>query len=306
MTNMITHIGSINVDYVVHNQRLPRIGETVFGQTIDVACGGKGAIQIAAAARLGARTCFLSMVGGSDSNLQVIRNDLAWAGVDTSRVGEVPNGLCGYAFVLIDEQGQNSIIIVPGADRFITPDYIDKNQDCVKNCKVCMTEFMVPMVTCEYAISMAHRNGAITIVNPAPVQAIDNHFYKFIDVLTPNEMEAADYCGFGIEDEASAQEACQIFHAKGVKNVIITLGQRGVFVSDGKNMTIIDAYPVKAIDTAGAGDSFNGGLAYALWRGKDIITAARFGNATASVAVQRKGSYRSIPNLNDVESIYKL
>ena len=125
-------------------------------------------------------------------------------------------------------------------------------------------------------------------------------------LLTTNEIEASDFCGFPVADEKSASEACAFFHSKGVKNVVITMGSQGVFVSDGRETLMLPCHKVNAIDTSGAGDSFNGAFAYACSMKKDIFTAARFGNAAASISVQKKGTARSMPTLREVESVFRL
>lgn len=167
-------------------------------------------------------------------------------------------------------------------------------------------ENAVPVETCEYAMKLAKKNGKITIVNPAPYADISEEFYRYIDIITPNEVEASDFCGFPVTDEASAAEACAFFHRKGVKHVVITMGSQGVFVSDGAETLMIPCRRVNAVDTSGAGDSFNGAFAYACSIKKDIFTAARFGNAAASLSVQKKGTARSMPTLVEVESIFRL
>ncbi len=303
---MITHVGSINVDYIVHNKRLPEPGETVFGDSLSMAIGGKGAIQIGAVARLGVPTCFLSMMGELDPNLSLVKSDLAWAGVNCERIGMAKDMFCGSAFVLVEEGGANAISIVHAADKAVTPAYVERNRDAIRDAKVVMTEFMLPMETCEYAMKMAKGYGAATIVNPAPVREIPEGLYQYIDIITPNESEAAGYCGFAVDNEKSVMEACAFFHEKGVKNVVITLGERGAFASDGQKTEMIDAYKVKAVDTTGAGDSFNAGIAVGIWKGKDLFGAARFANAVSSVSVQKKGSFRSIPTYEEVARVFAL
>lgn len=302
---MITNIGSINVDYIVNSPRMPVMGETISGNFMRVMAGGKGANQIGAAARLGAPTCFITMVGKKDGNLQVLLDDLKWANVGMDCVTAAEDAACGCAFVLINENGQNSIIIIHGADVLLTPEVIQTKKEYIRKSKICMTEFMIPMETCEYSIRLAKEQGVFTLVNPAPVSKIDDSFYKWMDLITPNEVEAEQYCGFPVADEESARAACGFFHGKGVKNVVITLGERGAYASDGKQGVMIDSYKVNAIDTNGAGDAFNGGLAYGLWRGYDLFTAARFANAVSSISVQRRGALHSAPTLEEVLTVYR-
>lgn len=303
---MILEIGTINLDHIIDCRHLPAPKESILCKNVTLMLGGKGANQIAAAGRLGAKTMFISMVGEQDPNNEILFADLKWAGVNTDYIGTVPETSSGSAFVCVEESGQNTVIIHAAANAAITPAVIDKNKRCFELADICMTEFAVPVDTCEYAMKLAKKNGKTTIVNPAPYADISIEFYRYMDIITPNEIEAADFCGFPVTDEESASEACAFFHRKGVKNVVITMGSQGVFVSDGKKTLIIPCRKVNAIDTSGAGDSFNGAFAYACSMKKDIFTAARFGNAAASLSVQKKGTARSMPTLAEVESVFSL
>lgn len=303
---MILEIGTINLDYIIDCQHLPSPKESILCKDVTLMLGGKGANQIAAVGRLGAENMFISMVGENDPNNAILLKDLEWAGVNTDFIGIAPETSSGCAFVCVEESGQNTIIIHTAANSFITPAVIDKNKQCFALADVCMTEFGIPLETCEYSMKLAKENDCMTIVNPAPYAEISNSFYRYIDVITPNEIEAADFCGFAVADEKSASEACAFFHSKGVKNVVITMGNLGAYVSDGKKQLMIPSHKVNAIDTSGAGDSFNGGFAYACSLKKDIFTAARFANAVASISVQRKGTARSMPTLSETEKIFRL
>lgn len=303
---MILEVGTINLDHIIRCQHLPAPKESVLCNNVSLMLGGKGANQIAAAGRLGAETVFISMVGADDPNNAILFNDLKWAGVNIDHIGKAEGMSSGSAYVCVEESGQNQIIINVAANSAISPEFIDQNSECFKKADVFVTEFSVSVETCAYATKLAKENGAITIVNPAPYAYISDEFYANIDIITPNEMEAADFCGFPVSDEASAAKACEFFHGKGVKNVIITMGHAGVFVSDQKTMCMIPSYKVNAIDTSGAGDSFNGGFAYALSKKADIFTAAKFANAVASLSVQKNGTARSMPTLDEVNEIFTL
>lgn len=303
---MIAAIGSINVDYIIHNSRLPVPGETLYGKSATIMAGGKGANQIAAASRLGADTVFLSKIGELDQYNSTVLKDFEWAGVSTECIETVPDKYSGAGFAMIGEDSQNSIIIIEGANAEVTPEYVAKYKDQIKKASIVMCEFMIPQETAEYAMKLGKELGIPTLCNPAPFRKTDDSFYRYVDIVTPNEIEAAEACGFTIDDKKSAAEACDYFHSLGVKSVVITMGSRGAFCSDGGRQEMIESYKVKAIDTSGAGDSFNGGFAYAFDKGYDIFTCARFGNAVASKSVQRVGTMRSMPNLNETEEVYRL
>ena len=299
---MILGIGTINLDHIIDCKHLPAPKETITVKGVTLMLGGKGANQIVAAARLGAENMFIGMLGEDDSNNAILLGDLSWAGVNTDYIGRVP-GYSGCAYVMVEESGQNAIAVNLGSNAYITPAVIDKNLACFEKADICMTEFAVPMETCIYAMKTAKKLGKTTVVNPAPYEEFPDDFYHYMYYITPNEVEAADYCGFPVTDEESAVKAAAFFHEKGVKNVVITMGSQGAFVSDGTKHLMIPCYKVNAIDTSGAGDCFNGGFVYALSQGKDVFEAARFGNAAASVSVQRRGTGRSMPTLEEVEKV---
>lgn len=303
---MILGIGSINVDYIIHNRRMPRSGETIYGKSVTIMGGGKGANQIAAASRLGAETAFLSVVGELDRYNGLVLDDLRWAGVNTDCVETAPGVFSGSGYILVVEEGQNSIIIIEGANAYITPDLVKKHSGLFQKAGMCMVEFMIPMETCQYAMETARREGAVTLCNPAPARRIDDSFYPLLDIITPNEVEASDICGFAVTDAESADAAAGFFHGKGVKNVIITMGSQGAYVSDGSRREMLPCYNVSVLDSSGAGDSFNGGFAYAFCRGYDLFASARFANAVASRSVQRVGTMKSMPTLEEAEQLFRL
>lgn len=298
---MITVIGANTIDYFSYSKRLPLPGETMVGDSMMIGPGGKGANQAAAAAKLGAPVCWLSKVGALDRYKDLVLDGLTAAGVDISAVEEEPGVFCGAGYVMINsETGQNSIIIMHGANAAITPEYIDRHKDRILQANICMAEFQVPPATARYALTLAKENGVMTVLNPAPAAAIEDAFYPLVDIITPNEVEARDITGIEVDGEESARRAAAFFHGKGVGQAVITLGSRGAFVSSGGEGRMICSYAVDAVDTSGAGDCFNGALAYALHEGRDIFAAAAFANAAAAVSVTRRGTMDSMPELDDV------
>ncbi len=303
---MIVEVGSVNVDFIVHTKRLPLPGETISGESVTVMAGGKGANQIAAAARLGAETAFLAKMGQLDKYNEMLKDDFKWAGVPVDYMGMVPDTYTGSAYCLIGDDAQNSIIIIEGANKDVTPAYIEENRDLIAKASILICEFGVNQEACDYAMKLGKELGVTTLCNPAPFRKVDDAFYKNVDIVTPNEIEAAEACGFPITDEESAAKGCDYFHNLGVEKVIITMGSQGAFCSDGKKKEMIPSYKVKAFDTTGAGDSFNGGFAYAYEKGYDFFDCARFANAVGSCSVQKLGSMRSMPSLEEVEEVFKL
>jgi ribokinase len=303
---MIVAIGSIDVDFILHQSRMPRDGETMYGSSQIIMGGGKGANQIVAASRLGAKTAFVSVVGELDHYTDVVFKDLTWAGVSTECIEKVPGKYCGAGYGLVMEDGRNAFVIMSGANGLFTPDIVKKFEIRMTGASLIMTEYMIPEETCEYALELARERHITSLVNPSPARPTKDALYQLIDIFTPNEVEAADLCGFEVDTEQKAKDACDFFHNKGVGNVIITLGRRGALASDGRRQEMIPGYPVIALDTTGAGDSFNGAFAYASWRGYDLFTSARFANAAASISVQRTGTMQSMPTLSEVEDVFKL
>ena len=303
---MILEVGSINVDFIIQSQKNPLPGETVYGKNVSVMTGGKGANQIAAAARLGADTILFTKMGEIDKNNEILYGDLKWAGVSTKYIELVPNEYTGSAYCMIEDSAQNSIIIIDGANKEIDSEYIGKYKDLIAKANIVICEFGVNQETCDYVMKLAKKLGVTTVCNPAPFRTVDPNFYKNVDIITPNEIEAAEICGFPVVDEESASKACEFFHNLGVDKVIITMGNQGAFCSNRVKKQMIPSYQVKAVDTTGAGDCFNGSFAYAYEKGYDFFECARFANAAASLSVQKLGAMPSMPSLKDVEKIFTL
>jgi ribokinase len=302
---MITVVGSVNVDLISYAKNIPVLGETVIGNKFIVTPGGKGANQASAAARLGAKTVFLGKVGGNDKHVDIIWDGFKWAGVDVSKVEIESDIHCGVALIMVGENSQNIITIVSGANGRMRPEDIDRNYEQLAASKIVVTEFGIPIETAEYTTRVAKKLGVTTLVNPAPAVPISEEFYNAIDFIIPNESEATILSGVTVIDRESAERAAEFFHRKNVQNVVITLGNKGVFVSTFKHSEFLDIIPVKAIDTAGSGDAFIGGLAYALWKGENLFSAARFANAVAARSVMKAGTLISMPERSEVESLLK-
>jgi ribokinase len=298
---MISVVGSVLVDLIAYSEKLPVAGETVTGFNYQMTAGGKGANQAAAAARLGVQTFFLGKMSGCDKLVQVLWDGFSQAGVDTSEIGIENKMDCGVGVIHVGGKSQNQIIIVLGPNLRLDEEYIDSKHDIIASSKVVLTEFGIPIESAEYAISVAKKAGAITLVNPAPALPMSDSFYRSTDVLTPNESEAKILTGIKVVDGDSAKQAADYFHRKQVNNVIITMGELGAFVSDGNRNEFIESINCKPVDTTGAGDAFSGGLAASLAEGNDIFFAARYANVVAGISVTRSGSMKSMPTREDVD-----
>ena len=302
---MITVIGSANIDYVCYTERIPELGETVAGSSFLVTAGGKGANQAVAAARLGARTVLLTKLGREDRYAGLLTDGFQAAGVDVSRVQFEPGSYCGCALIMVDRQARNIIGIVPNANACISVNYIEENRSLIEASQVLVTEFGVPLPTVEHAVALARKAGVTTLVNPAPALVLGDRFYENVDVIVPNETEAEALCGQRLAGPECLRDAAGYFHRRKAANVVITLGEKGAFVSDGRRTTVIPGRAVKVVDSTGAGDAFVGGLACALAEGRDIFAAAAFANAAAALSVTRPGAARSMPARSEVENLIR-
>jgi ribokinase len=201
---------------------------------------------------------------------------------------------------MVDDQGNNLIAVAPEANLLLTPQIIDEISPSISACDILLVQLEVPLESVYRAIDLAYAQQKLIILNPAPAQKIADHYLAKLDFITPNETEAEILTGISVTDEQSAEKAAQWFLARGVKNVIITLGARGVYFANHEMRNMVVGYKVKAIDTTGAGDTFNGGFVSALALGEDIISAIRFGQKTAAISVTRLGTQTSMPYRDEI------
>jgi ribokinase len=301
----LTVVGSSLVDLMAYSDRLPVAGETVKGRGFQMTAGGKGANQAAAAARLGVKTLLVGKMSGSDRLTDVLTEGLSWAGVDLGGVEYVDGVACGVGVIMVGGDSQNQITIVPGPNELLEPADVNRRIDTIESARIMMTEFGIPVGTAEHATVAAKRAGVLTVVTPGPASPMSDRFYAAVDVLVPNETEIFTLTGIGVTDDNSCMRAARFFHARGVRNVIVTLGKEGAYVSDGARGEHIPAIAVEAVDTTGAGDAFNGGLVRGLLDGMDIFGASRFATAAAALSVTRKGTMRSMPSLDEVKEFMR-
>ncbi|WP_130904951.1 MULTISPECIES: ribokinase [unclassified Pseudomonas] len=301
MPAKVVVIGSLNMDLVTRAPRLPRGGETLIGESFATVSGGKGANQAVAAARLGAQ---VSMVGcvGSDAYGKELREALLAEQIDCQAVSTV-EGSSGVALIVVDDNSQNTIVIVAGANGALTPALIGCFDAVLQAADVIICQLEVPDVTVGHALKRARELGKVVILNPAPAsQPLPADWYANIDYLIPNESEASALSGLAVESRQSAEAAATRLIEMGAGKVIITLGAEGSLFADGKSCAHFPAPAVKAIDTTAAGDTFVGGFAAALAGGQSEAEAIRFGQIAAALSVTRAGAQPSIPTLSDVQA----
>lgn len=301
MSKKVTVFGSFVVDLMARTPHLPVPGETVKGSLFKMGPGGKGFNQGVAAHKAGAEVAMITKLG-RDAFAGVALDAMKALNMDTSNLLYTDETETGSALIIVDEvTSQNEIVVVLGACNTITDEEVESMTDIIKGSEYLLTQLETNTSAVDKVIDIAHKNNVKVILNTAPVQPISDEILSKVDLITPNEVEAEILTGICIDSEESAKKAADWFFAKGVKNVMITLGGRGVFIAANNKQEIIPAYKVNAIDTTGAGDAFNGGLVAALAEGKDLWEAAKFANALAAVAVQRLGTTPAMPTRKEIE-----
>lgn len=298
----IVVLGSINVDIILNIARLPLPGETMAMHDRSTAGGGKGANQAIAAVRAGAETSFIAKIG-QDRSADFMLDTFKYDGLNIDYVTQDDKAGTGQAYILLDDNGQNSILIYGGANQTITTEDIQNASEAIANADCMITEFETPIAASIEAFKIAKANNVLTILNPAPAKTdIPEELLKLTDIIVPNETEAEAITGIKVTDEASMVAAANKLHSMGVKNVIITVGANGSFYSVDEKTGFVNAYKVNTVDTTAAGDTFIGYLASKLNPDLDNIEEAmKFASKASSITVQTKGAQNSIPHVRDVE-----
>lgn len=284
--------------------RLPHSGETLLGTGYRVDFGGKGSNQAVGCTRLGAQTVFVAKVGTDsfgDSALNLYRDEQ----IDTRHVLRTSNAPTGVGFIIVESgSGHNCITIDPGANELLTPDEVARALKTNHQAAVVMTQLETSSSVAEAAMSGGRKNGAITILNPAPVRPLSVDLLRTVDILTPNESEAKVLAGITPSESIDATKvADQLIHM-GVKQVVMTLGERGALLVNGDGATHFSGIRISPVDTTGAGDAFNAGLAVALASGANIENAIQFAVVTGGLAVTKEGVIPSLPHTSDVVDFY--
>jgi ribokinase len=303
MQKPIVVVGSINMDLVARTHRIPRPGETVTGSGFETTPGGKGANQAVAAARLGYPVEMVGMVGAPceanpDVFGQALLDNLAKAGVGTASVERVP-GPSGVAPILVADDGQNSIVVVPGANGKVDPAFVARHAALIRSAGMVLLQLEIPMETISHTLALCAQAGVPVMLDPAPAAPLPEAIWTEIAWFTPNETEAAFYLG----EKATAEDAAKQLLARGLRGIVLKRGAEGAYVAiAGGEAAWIKPFPVQAIDTVGAGDCFNGAFAVALLEGRDPFAAARFASAAAAISVTRRGAQASMPTCQEVDN----
>ena len=301
--------GSLNMDLVAQVPHLPQAGETLLGTGFTTVPGGKGANQAVAAARLGAPTTMVGRVG-DDGFGALLCESLQRSGVNTDLV-LVDAGPSGVALINVDGAGENQIVVVPGANGHVdgtdgarlplTVAAAEPSQ--FSDPSILLMQWEIPWGAVQAAAARAQENGVRVMVDPAPARSdVPRDFYGLVDILTPNQSEAAQLTGLPVHDVATAQAAAQELCHRGTATVIVKLGGQGAVVATPSEVFHVPAFSVDAVDTVAAGDAFNGGLAVALWEGKPLRRAVEWASAVAALSVMTAGAQPSMPTRQQVEA----
>ena len=304
----VTVVGSANVDLVIRAERMPNKGETLIGEAFDIFTGGKGFNQATAAARLGAEVTFIGRIG-EDAFGEMLQTAMESEQIDTRFVKTDADNGTGIATIVVEPDGDNSIIVVPRANMCITPTDIDAAGDSIANADVLLLQLETPIDASQRAAEIARKNGTIVMLDPAPARQLPVDLLKKIDILTPNASEATVLSGqeFTTSEQrtAAAKTLQKQINQDGLSSVVLTLGEQGVLLCTPTETEHIPAIPVNVIDTTGAGDAFSGALATALANGNNITESVKDATAAGAAACTVLGATPSMPTDKKIKAIHK-
>lgn len=298
MADKILVVGSANADLVINSPKMPKLGETLTGSNFRVNAGGKGLNQAVAIAKLGGDVTFLGCVG-EDANGSVLLDALDENGV-TFKGGKVTDTPTGIAMITVVE-GNNFIVLSAGANDKLTPDIVQAQAPLIMESDYCVMQLEIPLESVIRVCDIAKDSGTAVVLNPAPYRELPEELLRNVDYLIPNEHEANDLTGIYPNSEENCIKAIANLRDKGVKNVIITLGERGCVYNDGDEIIFRPAIETKVVDTTSAGDCFIGALVSRLSRGVNLSDAIDFATKASAIAVSREGASKSIPYENEIK-----
>ena len=292
------------MDLVVKSPRIPAVGETILGEDFIMTPGGKGANQAVTAAKLGAEVYFIAKLG-DDVFAEQSLNNFKKEGINTKYVIQTKEAPSGVALIIVDDAGNNVIVVAPGANRMLSPEDIKRAESDITSSGALVAQLEVPLETVEFAAQLANNCGVPFILDPAPAQELRPELLKMVDVLTPNETEAQILTGIEVTNEDSARAAAKKLLECGVKSVILTMGAKGFLLASDNRMEFVPAVKVDAVDATAAGDAFTGSLAVGLAQGRELLDAALFANQVAALSVTKMGAQSSMPTREAVESFVR-
>ena len=306
LTPKVIVVGSLNIDLVCHATRRPDKGETLIGDAFDIFTGGKGFNQATAAARLGAEVTLVGSVG-TDPFAEILLTAVENEHINSRFVTKRTDIGTGVATIVIEPDGDNSIIVVPRANMALTTADIDAAVDCIADADVLLLQLETPISASEHAAAIAKQHGTTVVLNPAPAQPLPDSLLGYVDILTPNQSETELLSGMKIRSDKEARRAAEVLHARMVDTantaVVLTLGAQGALMLTATTSEQVPALPVEPVDTTGAGDAFCGALATALASGETLRAAVEFANAAGAAAVTVIGATPSMPTRAKIERL---
>lgn len=302
MRNKILVVGSLNMDLVVTVPDMPKVGETIMGTSFKTIPGGKGANQAFAASKLGGNVCMLGTVG-SDAYGEVLINNLKDVGTNVESIEKHKNINSGLALICVNNNGDNNIVVVPGANELCSIEYIGKHKQLVEQCDMIVLQLEIPLETVAYVLDLAKQFEKFVILNPAPApENLPEKLFDKIDIITPNETELQKLTHHDTDSIKDIIEAANILVTKGIETVIVTCGDKGAVKVDKNGHSHYPVEKVEVVDTTAAGDSFTAAIAVALSENKSLDQAMQFANKVASIVVTKEGAQTSIPSRNEMEN----
>lgn len=296
----IVVVGSLNMDLVINADRRPDVGETILGNSFNIFCGGKGFNQAVAASRLGAQVDMIGMVGDDDFGRQFI-NALKSQNIGIDNIFISENTKTGIGSPVIDKNGNNSIIVVPGANMDIGAWHIEKAKQSLLSADLIMLQLEIPLAANLAVAKMAHGANIPVFLNPAPFAELPKELLSMITFFIPNEVECEKFTGVKVVDEDSAGKAAAILFENGISNVVVTMGEKGSYIDDGSVSMQIPSYHVKVIDTTAAGDAFCAAFAFHWAKHGSLEKAANYANAVGALTTTRLGAEPSLPGFQEVQ-----
>ncbi len=301
---VITVVGSFAVGMTLRTARMPIFGETLLGSDFDMGPGGKGSNQAVGVARLGAQAYFAGIVG--DDKLADIGLELyASEGIDTTYLHKTKTMATGVGFIMVNPSGHNGIILDMGANKLMDAAFVDQVGPQITRSAVVMAVLEIPVVAAARAMELGRQHGVCTILNPAPATKLDDSVFRYIDYLTPNETELRILMGLAPDDPTPTIELAAQLRQRGVKNLIVTQGEHGALILNDDGRVVVPGAHVEVVDTTGAGDAFNAGLAIALAEGQPLQEAVQFANCAGALACTRLGAIPALATRAEVERLYR-
>ena len=300
---IITVVGSFIVGMTLRTSRMPIFGETLIGSDFDMGPGGKGSNQAVGVARLGAESYFAGIIG-ADKLGEIAADLYAAEGVNTQHLHQTNEMATAAGFIILNQAGENGIIIDTGPNRLLDAAFVDRVEAQIGASDVVMSVLEIPVEAAARAMELGRRRDVRTLLNPAPATPLDRRVLPNVDILTPNETELRILLGLPPDDPTSTIELAERLQAQGVKTIVVTMGEQGALILHGGTVTHIPGVAVEVIDTTGAGDAFNAGLAVALAEGKPLAEAVKFGNCAGALACTRLGVIPALARRAAVERLY--